>query len=110
MQEEFRAMRAAMERNETRQEERDRINSEKRSELYKAVEKTNSEVAELKHVAEQALYTAQSAKRVTDRVEDWEQRGRGVLFLLGIGSASLAGGAVYFFDSVIAWLKLRMGL
>ena len=53
--------------------------------------------------------TARKAKEVTDKVEMWEQRGLGALFMAGIAGSALGGVVigfvVYWWDAIMRVLR-----
>jgi hypothetical protein len=108
--EDLRGLKTSIDRMEAKQEERDLYNAERRREMYDNIEKVSKEISDVKRVAEAAASAAASAQAVTDRVEDYEQRGKGLVLAIGIGGTGFGAALFWWFDAVISWLKVRMGL
>lgn len=53
---------------------------------------------------------ATSAKSAADDYRRVVQQGKGALFIVGLGGTSIGAAVLYFFDSFIQWLRIRMGM
>lgn len=106
----LRGLKASIDKMDAKQEERDNYNQERRREMYEKIEELSKEVADVKSVAVDANKAAQSAKAVTERVEDYEQRGKGLMLAIGLGGTGIGAALFWWFDAFINWLKVRMGL
>lgn len=115
------AMRASMERNERRADERAKEASQARRDLHRKVDtvrdtvnslerKVETDLGEIRDRLEGVEVLAADAKSGADDYRRVVQQGRGALFVVGIGGASFGGAFIWFFDGVLAWLKTRMGL
>jgi len=117
----MRAMRAAQERAESRADKRAADADESRRRLYAKVDDIQDRVASLDKKVDIGLRDANdriddvdakatSAKEAGDDYMRVVQQGKGALFVIGLGGTAFGAGAIYFFDAVIRWLKVKLGL
>lgn len=108
--EDVQALRAAVERMEKRAEERDDVARVSRARLYAEIRTVKDQLKDVERTATKAEAAATKALEVTDRVEQWEQQGKGALLVLGVGGVSVGAVFWWFMDAFIQWLRARMGL
>lgn len=111
------AMRAAQADAAKRADEREAEASEGRRRLHDRVEETHVklghvslEVAGLKRDIEEVRGMARDAKAVADKVNAWEQRGKGMLIALGVGGTVFGAALTSWFDAVTTYIKTKFGL
>lgn len=121
LDENLRAMRAAQERMEERAEKRADDADKSRRRLYEEVAAVKDRVASLDKKVEVEMANvndriddvdskATSAKEAGDEYRRMVQQGKGALLVVGLGGTAFGAGVIYFFDAVIRWLKMKMGL
>lgn len=81
-----------------------------RYDLHALDKRVATEMLELREVVADVDAKASSAKEAADDYRRVVQQGKGALFIVGIGGTSFGAAVIYFFDHVIEWLRLRMGL
>lgn len=104
------ALRVAVQRVDDRTEERHKQAAEGRKQLYETVGNLRQDVQNVESIALRAEFSALAAKKVTDRVEQWEQRGRGAFIVLGLLGTMLVGATAKYADAVIQFFRSRLGL
>lgn len=90
--------------------ENDKQATQSRKALYEAVDQIKIDMASMYGRVDDIAKQAKRGVDVAVKVEKWEQQGKGVLIAVGISGASLAAGFTVFFQNVIHWLKVQLGL
>lgn len=81
-----------------------------RKQLYAAVDEVKMDVVRLSQRVDEVATSAEKGAEVAAKVERWEMQGRGILIAVGMAGASVTAAAAVFFDTIIQWLRARMGL
>lgn len=88
-----------------------------RQRLYEKVDSLRADVHTLDKRVEQTgqrlddvEQTATSAKEAGDDYRRVVQQGKGALLVIGFGGSALGASLVLFFDGVVSWFKLKLGL
>lgn len=121
LDENMRAMRAAQERMEAKAEKRADDADSSRRRLYDKVDTIQDRVAALDKKVDVGLRDvndrvddvdakATSAKKAGDDYQRMVQQGKGALLVVGFGGTAFGAGVIYFFDAVIRWFRVKLGL
>lgn len=84
--------------------------NQSRKHLYDAVETLKVEVARQSMRMDDIAIQAQRGANVAAKVDRWEQQGKGILIAAGVAGASVMAAATVFFDAIVQWFKLKLGL
>lgn len=104
------AMKAAVEKAADRADERERIADKKRALIHQRMDRMERDISDVKAEVSAVHDVAHGAKRVTDKVERWEQQGKGALFIIGIGGTAFGASLMLFFEGIARALKAKLGL
>lgn len=80
--------------------------AEKRDQLYKRVEESTRNLILLTVKIEELEDRVHKAEDVTRRVVQWEQRGIGMLAMIGIAGTSIGAALAYVLHNLIGGLRL----
>lgn len=94
-------LREDLKESERRQSETNKQADQSRKDLHKRMDMLTNRTGRVEGQVESIQKALEDVKKTTDKVKQWEQRGIGALFVVGIASASLSGTIVYFWDIIV---------
>lgn len=78
--------------------------------LYESVDQLKIDMAHLNARVGTVAKQAERGMDVAAKVDKWEQQGKGILIAVGVSGLSITAATAFFFQNVVKWLKLQLGL
>ena len=75
--------------------------AESRANVHKRLDRLSDRTTAVEGNVKTLLRDFEEVERITKKVSDWEQRGIGALFVVGLASASISASLVYFWSTIV---------